>query len=81
MPTILTILARLTMLTYLRCLLAAREYQDVERTQTMASKIGQAVYEAPNVFNFFRPDYAPEGAVQAAGLVSPKGQLITTHCS
>ena len=69
------------MLTYLRCLLAAREYRDVELTETMARKIGQAAYEAPSVFNFFRPDYAPEGAVQAAGLVSPKGQLITTHCS
>lgn len=39
-------------------------------------QIGQAPLSAPSVFNFFRPDYAPSGAIKRQGLVAPEFQLI-----
>jgi uncharacterized protein (DUF1800 family) len=39
--------------------------------------LGQNPMRAPSVFNFYRPTYAPPGAVQAAGLVAPEFQI--TH--
>ena len=47
----------------------------VELANDLNIKIGQAIYKSPTVFSFFRPDYAPEGSVQAAGLVAPEAQL------
>jgi uncharacterized protein (DUF1800 family) len=38
---------------------------------------GQAALRSPSVFNFFRPDYAPPGAIQNAGMVSPEFQIAT----
>ncbi len=35
----------------------------------------QAPLRAPSVFNFFRPDFAPTGAIANAGLVSPEFQV------
>ncbi|SMF95766.1 Uncharacterized conserved protein, DUF1800 family [Methylomagnum ishizawai] len=41
------------------------------------SSIGQAPLSAPSVFNFFRPDYAPNGAIKNKGLVAPEFQMVT----
>ncbi|MBV8467016.1 MAG: DUF1800 domain-containing protein [Burkholderiales bacterium] len=38
--------------------------------------IGQAPLGSPTVFNFFRPSYAPVGAVKSAGLVAPEMQIV-----
>jgi uncharacterized protein (DUF1800 family) len=32
---------------------------------------------SPSVFNFFRPDFAPNGPIQQAGLVAPEFQITT----
>ena len=53
----------------------ARDHREVELSDSLISKIGQAVYRAPSVFNFFSPEFAAEGPVQDAGLVSPEAQL------
>ncbi len=39
--------------------------------------LGQAALRAPTVFNFFLPDYAPSGAIAAAGLCAPEFQITT----
>jgi len=39
--------------------------------------IGQNPLRAPSVFNWFRPDYAPSGELQSAGLAAPEFQI--TH--
>jgi uncharacterized protein (DUF1800 family) len=39
------------------------------------SSIGQNPLRAPSVFNWFRPGYAPPGAIMAAGLVAPEFQI------
>lgn len=39
--------------------------------------VGQAPFRSPSVFNFFRPEYAPQGPITAAGLVAPEFQLTT----
>lgn len=36
----------------------------------------QAALRSRTVFNFFRPDYAPQGEVAAAGLVAPETQIL-----
>lgn len=38
--------------------------------------IGQAPLRSPTVFNFFKPDFAQPGEVQARGLVSPEFQIL-----
>jgi cullin-associated NEDD8-dissociated protein 1 len=43
----------------------------------MSRKIGQMVFEAPSVFSFFKPEFAPSGRIEDAGLVSPEAQLAT----
>jgi len=37
---------------------------------------GQAPLRAPSVFNFYRPDYSPDGPLQAAGLLAPEFQIL-----
>ncbi len=41
------------------------------------SRIGQAPLSAPSVFNFFRPDYAPNGTIKSRGLVAPEFQMLS----
>jgi uncharacterized protein (DUF1800 family) len=41
------------------------------------SSLGQNPMRAPSVFNWFRPDYAPPGAIMSQGLVAPEFQI--TH--
>jgi Protein of unknown function (DUF1800) len=40
--------------------------------------LGQSPYRAPTVFNYYDPDYVPEGAFQAANKVAPELQILTT---
>ncbi len=40
-------------------------------------QIGQAPLRSPTVFNFFKPDFAQPGEVEAAGLVSPEFQILS----
>ena len=42
----------------------------------MDRKIGQMVHEAPSVFSYYLPDYAPQGAVARRGLVAPEAQVM-----
>lgn len=39
------------------------------------NNLGQSPLSAPSVFNFFRPDFAPNGGIKDAGLVGPEFQL------
>eukprot|EP01013_Petalomonas_cantuscygni_P043591 TRINITY_DN8316_c1_g1_i1.p1 TRINITY_DN8316_c1_g1~~TRINITY_DN8316_c1_g1_i1.p1 ORF type:complete len:798 (+),score=156.55 TRINITY_DN8316_c1_g1_i1:192-2396(+) len=43
----------------------------------MDSKIGEEVYESPSVFNFYLPDFTPEGPMSSTGMVSPEAMLGT----
>jgi uncharacterized protein (DUF1800 family) len=54
---------------------APRDDREVELNPELGQQIGQAVYQSPTVFSFFRPDFAAEGAVEASGLVAPEAQL------
>lgn len=45
--------------------------------QDVVKSLGQNPLRAPSVFNWFRPDYSPPGAMQAGGLVAPELQI--TH--
>jgi len=40
---------------------------------------GQGPLQAPSVFNFFSPFYAPPGEISAAGLVAPELQIATEY--
>jgi len=40
------------------------------------SSIGQAPLSASSVFNFFRPDFSPSGALKNRGLFAPEFQLV-----
>lgn len=40
---------------------------------------GQNVLGATSVFNFYRPDYAPQGVVADAGLTAPEFQIATEN--
>jgi uncharacterized protein (DUF1800 family) len=42
-----------------------------------ATSIGQNPLRSPSVFNWYRPDYSPPGAIFGAGLVAPEFQI--TH--
>jgi uncharacterized protein (DUF1800 family) len=39
--------------------------------------VGQLALQPPSVFNWFRPDYSPPGAIRGQGLVAPEFQI--TH--
>lgn len=41
----------------------------------LENKIGMAPYTSPTVFNFYSPEYAPDGPVAVAELVSPEAEL------
>jgi len=38
---------------------------------------GQAILRSPSVFNFYQPDYSPNGPVLESGLISPESQIFT----
>jgi hypothetical protein len=39
--------------------------------------IGQGPLQAPSVFNFFSPFYAPPGEIREAGMVAPEFEMAT----
>lgn len=41
--------------------------------------LGQGPLQSPSVFNFYRPDFAPQGQVEEAGLVAPEFQIATDN--
>jgi len=43
----------------------------------LKGKIGQEPYNAPSVFNYYKPDYQPAGKIAQAGLYSPEAELLT----
>ncbi len=43
----------------------------------LAAEYGQAPLRAPSVFNFFRPDFQPQGEVSNLGLTAPEFQIVT----
>lgn len=43
----------------------------------MHNKIGQMAFQAPSVFGFYLPEYAPAGPIGSSGLVGPEAQLAT----
>ena len=40
--------------------------------------LGQYPMSAPSVFNFYLPDYEPQGAIRDAGLVGPEFQILNS---
>ena len=42
-----------------------------------AINLGQAPLQAPSVFNFYSPDYSPQGEFSNTGLMSPETYLLT----
>lgn len=48
-------------------------------TYQIDGEVGQALLRAPTVFNFYRPDYAPPGAVREAGLVGPEFEILSDN--
>ena len=43
----------------------------------MYDKLGQEPYEYPNVFNFYRPDFQPNGEILEKNLNAPEFQPLT----
>lgn len=46
-------------------------------TVTLEDTHGQAPQQAASVFNFFRPDYMPNGQLQQLGMSVPEAQILT----
>ena len=44
---------------------------------SLISRLGEQPSDSPTVFNFYFPDYSPDGAVGSARLVSPEAQVMT----
>ena len=47
--------------------------------ENLETDFGQAVLRSPSVFNFFKPDFAPNGAVRDAGLAGPEFEILTEN--
>ncbi|MBV6417137.1 MAG: hypothetical protein CMLOHMNK_01775 [Steroidobacteraceae bacterium] len=47
--------------------------------QNLTYSIGQGPLQAPSVFNFFSPGYAPPGEMSDQGLVAPEMQIATEY--
>ena len=46
---------------------------------TLYNRIGQRALNSPSVFNYFQPDYQPNGPVKAAGKVAPEFQILNSQ--
>lgn len=55
----------------------ALKSRDITETYSLYSYIGQTHLDAPSVFNYFRPDYAPKGEITNRNKVAPELQLAT----
>lgn len=42
----------------------------------LQAQIGEGIYEAPDVFSFFPPDFVPPGKMSLATLTSPEAQVL-----
>ena len=67
---------------FLRLVRLARAFNASTENRTFAAegyevvpKIKQYVFFAPSVFNFFQPNYTPNGELKDAGLVAPEFQI------
>ena len=47
--------------------------------ETVQAQLGQKIFSAPSVFNFFQPDYQPIGPVEAADKVAPEFQITNAQ--
>ena len=56
---------------------ATRDGREVELAD-LVGRIGEEPHKMPSVFNFYQPEYAPEGAVADAGQRAPEGLLATS---
>jgi uncharacterized protein (DUF1800 family) len=61
--------------------LGARSASGKLNVQNIPGLIGQGPLQAPSVFNFFSPFYAPPGEILDQGLVAPEMQLATEYQS
>ncbi len=52
-------------------------FYEIWNLEDPVSSLGQNPLRAPSVFNWYRPDYAPPGAIVSQGLVAPEFQI--TH--
>lgn len=59
----------------------ARSQSGKLNVQNIPGYIGQGPLQAPSVFNFFSPFYAPPGEILDQGLVAPEMQLATEYLS
>lgn len=59
----------------------ARSQSGTLNVQNIPGFIGQGPLQAPSVFNFFSPFYAPPGEILDQGLVAPEMQLTTEYLS
>jgi uncharacterized protein (DUF1800 family) len=57
----------------------ARSQSGRLNVQNIPGFIGQGPLQAPSVFNFFSPFYAPPGEILDQGLVAPEAQLSTEY--
>jgi uncharacterized protein (DUF1800 family) len=48
-------------------------------TNNLNALIGQGPLQAPSVFNFFSPFFAPQGEIRDAGLVAPELEIATEY--
>ena len=44
----------------------------------MDQKVGQAPYEQPSVFSFFKPEYKPPGPAAKALVVVPEAEVMSS---
>lgn len=51
-------------------------YYRIWNLEDPVRSIGQNPMRAPSVFNWFRPDYSPQGPVRQAGLLAPEFQIV-----
>ena len=49
--------------------------------EVFGEELSQHPLSAPTVFNFYKPDFAPHGAIQAMGLVAPEFELHNSATS
>ena len=60
---------------------AASSQSGKYNVQNITGLIGQGPLQAPSVFNFFSPFYAPPGEIANQGLVAPEMQVTTEYLS
>jgi len=60
---------------------AATSQSGKYNVQSITGLIGQGPLQAPSVFNFFSPFYAPPGEILDQGLVAPEMQVATEYLS